>query len=125
MRTRLMEFASYPNGDIETSVQMLDIVYSKVFPVDLDIKREYSENGYEVMIDKLATLLEQDSKGQDIYIAMFFNRAGKYEKAIQWIEKAYENHDADIPYFIRIKEAENLKSDPRVADIAKKVKLPL
>ena len=122
---RLMEFASYPNGDIETSVQMLDVVYSKVFPIDLDIKKEYSENGYEVMIDKLATLLEQNSKGQDIYIAMFFNRAGKYEKAIQWIEKAYENHDADIPYFFRVKEAENLKSDPRLADIAKKVKLPL
>ncbi len=122
---RLMEFASYPNGDMETSVQMLDLVYSNVFPIDIDIKREYSENGYKAMVDKLATLLEQNSKGQDIYIAMFFNRAGKQEKAIQWIERAFENHDADMPYFFRTKEAENLKADPRVVDIARKIKLPL
>lgn len=122
---RLLEFASYPNGDLETSMQMLDIVYSNVFPIDLDIKKEYAKNGYQVMLEKIATRLEENSRGQDLYIGLMFNRIGKFEKAIQWLEKAYENHDVDIPYFFRIREAENLKSDPRIIAMAKKVKLPL
>ncbi len=122
---RLLEFASYPNGDLETSMQMLDIVYSNVFPIDLDIKKEYAENGYQVMLEKIATRLEENSRGQDLYIGLMFNRIGKFEKAIQWLEKAYENHDVDIPYFFQIREAENLKSDPRIIAMAKKVKLPL
>ena len=122
---RLMEFASYPNGDIETSVQMLDIVYSNVFPIDLDIKKEYAENGYQVMLGKIALKLEENPRGQDLYIGLLYNRIGKFEKAIKWLEKAYENHDADIPYFFLIRESSNLKSDPRIIAMAEKVKLPL
>ena len=104
---------------------MLDIIYSNVFPIDLDIKKEYAENGYQVMLEKIATRLEENSRGQDLYIGLMFNRIRKFEKAIQWLEKAYENHDGDIPYFFRIRESENLKSDPRIIAMAKEVKLPL
>ena len=122
---RLLEFSSYPNGDLDTSVQMLDLIYSKVFPISLDIKKEYAQNGYESMIEKLALELEGNSKGQDLYIALFFKRAGKPEKAIQWLESAYENHDSDIPYLFVVRELDNLKSDPRIRDMAEKIKLPL
>jgi tetratricopeptide (TPR) repeat protein len=122
---RILEEASYPKGDLETSVRMLDLVYSKVFPIQIDIKKEYVENGYALMIEKLALELENNSKEQDYYIALFFNRAGKSEKAIEWILRAYENHDPDIPYLFVVRELDNLKSDPRIREIAEKVKLPL
>ena len=60
-----------------------------------------------------------------MYIAMFFNRAGLLEKAISCVLKFYDNHDGDIPYFFRVKEMSNLKSDPRIVGVAKKVNLPI
>ena len=104
---------------------MLEKVYSVVFPLEIEIKKEYLENGYKSTMEKLAQTLEQNSQGQDLYIALFLNRAGLREKAILRVLKAYENHDGDIPYFFRIKEMSHLKSDPRIAALAEKVNLPL
>ena len=122
---RLMEFSSYLNGDLEASINMLDKLYSKVFPIDMDIKNEYFLNGYNRTMENLATRLEKKSQGQDLYIALFFNRAGKYEKALYWLNKGYENHDGDIPYLFRTEELNNLKSDPMIVSLAEKVNLPL
>ncbi len=122
---RLLEFSSYDNNDLQTSAEMLNIIYSKIFPIEMDILKEYAENGYAGMIEKLAQLLAVQSKGQDLYISAFYNRAGKYEEAIQWAERGYENHDGDMPYFFRAKEIENLKSDPRIRALAEKINLPL
>jgi len=121
---RLLEFASYAKVDLETSVQMLTLIYSSVFPIQMDIEKEYAEKGYAPMIEKLALSLGKHSKGQDFYIAAFFNRAGKSEKAILWMERAYENHDSDVPYFFVTREFDNIKSDPRIRGMSEKVNLP-
>ena len=122
---RLMEFSSYLKGDLGTSIDMLDKVYSEIFPLDIDIRKKYLADGYTSTMEKLAQILEQNSQGQDLFIALFFNRAGLREKAISWVLKAYEHHDGDIPYFFRIKEMSNLKSDPRIVALAQKVNLPM
>jgi adenylate cyclase len=122
---RLLEAVSYLKGDLETSIDMLERVYSEVFPLEIEIKKEYLANGYKSTMEKLAQTLEQNSQGQDMYIAMLLNRAGLREKAILRVLKAYDNHDGDIPYFFRVKEMSHLKSDPRIAVLAEKVNLPL
>ena len=122
---RLLEFVSYARKDFETSIEMLDVMYSRIFPIDLDIRREFEENGYGSTISKLAKTMEMNITGQDAHIGVFFNRAGQYEKALHWIEKAYENHDSDIPYLFRTQEINNLKSKPRMIALADKINLPI
>jgi TolB-like protein len=121
---RLLEFSSYQNDNQEASIEMLDILYSEIFPVKLDLKSEYELHGYKATIEKLAQLLEESSQGQDVYIAMFYYRAGNAEKAIEWIQRGYEHHDGDIPYFAGTRIMETIRDAPRILAILEKVGLP-
>ena len=118
-------FASFLKNDLDKSAEILHLIYSKIFHVDLNIEVEYATYGYQKMIANLAQLLKENVREQDINIVIFLNRAGKTEDAIQWVQRAYENHDGDMPYFFRVLELKNLKSDPRIAEISKKIQLPL
>jgi len=60
-----------------------------------------------------------------MYIAIYHNRMGNHEQAIEWIEKGFENHDVDIPYLFRAQGMKNLMSDPRIISISEKIQLPI
>jgi hypothetical protein len=67
------------------------------------------------------------SKSADEYpvdIAEFYARLGERDNAFQWLEKAYAEHSDGL---VRLKEElglDNLRSDPRYADLMRRVGLP-
>ena len=57
-------------------------------------------------------------------IAEFHARLGEKDQAFEWLEKAYAAHDDGL---VRLREAlgfDNLRSDPRYADLLRRVGLP-
>jgi serine/threonine-protein kinase len=51
--------------------------------------------------------------------------AGDYEQAIEWFEKALENHEGNLPYITRPNYYRVLKSYPRYLDILRGMGLPV
>ncbi|MFC2165364.1 protein kinase [Acidobacteriota bacterium] len=50
--------------------------------------------------------------------------AGEYDLAIDWLEKAYEEHDPSLPY-LGLPYFDPLRSNPRFLDLLRKMNLPL
>jgi tetratricopeptide (TPR) repeat protein len=50
--------------------------------------------------------------------------AGDYDLAINWLEKAYEDHEPNLPY-ISLPVYEPLRSYPRFQDLLRKMNLPV
>jgi serine/threonine-protein kinase len=48
----------------------------------------------------------------------------RYEKAIDWFEKAYEEHDPNMPY-INMSAFDPLRSNPRFQELLRKMNLPV
>jgi tetratricopeptide (TPR) repeat protein len=57
-------------------------------------------------------------------IAMQYHRAGEYDLAIDWLEKAYEEHSPGMPY-IGVRYYDTLRSYPRFQDLLRKMNLPV
>jgi len=55
-------------------------------------------------------------------IAYDYNKAGDYDLAIDWFEKAYEEHDPNLPYMIML--GNPLRSNPRFQELLRKMNLP-
>ena len=51
--------------------------------------------------------------------------AGDYERAIEWFEKALENHEGNLPYITRPHYYEILRSYPRYLNILRRMGMPV
>ena len=121
----ILESVNFQKGDFAASMEMLKIKHERELEDFDSVIKEYEGNGYESAIIKLIEELQEQTMVQSLNIALYYNRVGKYEEAISWMEKAYTNHDPDMPYAFLPAELNNLKSDPRYAALAQKMKLPL
>jgi len=57
-------------------------------------------------------------------IALRYLDAGDYDKAIDWLEKAYEDRDPQLPYIGRPTYWDPLHSYPRYQDLLRRMNLP-
>jgi DNA-binding winged helix-turn-helix (wHTH) protein/TolB-like protein/Tfp pilus assembly protein PilF len=76
-----------------------------------------------VILDQL--LLRSKSRFVPPYhIAMVYNNLGDKERALYWLEKAYDIRDAKMA-FLKTMPWKNVKDDPRFQDIVRRVGLPV
>ncbi len=74
--------------------------------------------------------LENDLKyyergiGSAVFVASGYARLGEKEQAIEWLEKAFAEHDNDITYLKVETSFDSLKSEPRFQDLLRRVGLP-
>ena len=83
----------------------------------------YSEKGYEEATGWLADLWAERSvaTGTSAWWAAYrYVRTGQEDKAIEWLERAFDQRDPNLPFF-EMPEFENLRSDPRVRDLMRRV----
>jgi Tfp pilus assembly protein PilF len=59
-----------------------------------------------------------------VQIASSYAQAGDINKAIYWLEKAYKEHDPNLPYVFGSDIFDILKDDPRFQELARKMNLP-
>ena len=62
--------------------------------------------------------------GSETSIAGDYARLGENDKAFEWLEKAYSTRNTDITYLKIDPSMDNLVSDPRFADLLRRVGLP-
>jgi TolB-like protein/tRNA A-37 threonylcarbamoyl transferase component Bud32 len=90
------------------------------------LARGYLEDGYLRAMLGLAEMMEKRSRTAYVtpwQIGTLYTRAGKNDKALDWLEKAFETHDANVPYLSVDPLFDNLRSDPRFQDLLRSMGL--
>ena len=91
------------------------------------LERGFQEAGYQGAQMRTADLLAdryEKQGGRATKIAQRYFRAGDHDLAIEWFEKAYENHEPNLPYIGRPYWGP-LRSDSRFVDLLRKMNLPV
>ncbi len=91
------------------------------------VKQEYARSGIRGAMNRLAALQEEQAKRIYIDPAMI---AGNYaflgdkDRAFSLLEKAYGEKSGRLPYIKTSPDFDSLRSDPRYADLLKRMGLP-
>jgi Tfp pilus assembly protein PilF len=88
----------------------------------------YAATGRRAEARKILGELQRHSKTSYVspyMIATIYAGLGEKNNAFQFLEKAYQERSPDIPYFIKADlRIDNLRSDPRYADLLHRMGLP-
>ena len=91
------------------------------------LEQGYREGGYQLALQRNAEALIAQSRTKYItpwQIATLYTRAGMNQEALDWLEKAFEEHDANMPYIHADPIFDDLRKDPRFKEMLRKMKLP-
>jgi adenylate cyclase len=91
------------------------------------LNRGYAEGGYQGALRRVAETLAERSKTTFVtpwQIATLCTRAGMNKEAIDWLEKAYQAHDGNMPYISVDPIFDPLRNEPRFQDLLSRMKLP-
>jgi len=87
----------------------------------------YAEAGFREaekrLTDILAARYGRPGSVTGYTLANYYARAGEKDRVIEWLEKAYEEHNNNLPY-MRTPVFDLVRDDPRFQDLARRVGLP-
>jgi len=88
----------------------------------------YTRSGYKAALYALVKALEKEPGAHAMFptfIAHFYGELNHRDQAFAWLEKAYELRTGDMQ-FLKVDPlgSENLRSDPRFADLVHRMGLP-
>jgi tetratricopeptide (TPR) repeat protein len=92
------------------------------------LARGYSEGGYTEALSRMAEILVVRSRTSHVtpwQIGTLYTRAGKNEEALDWLEKAFEARDPNVPYLSVDPIFDNLRANPRFQELIRRLKLPV
>lgn len=87
-----------------------------------------AEDGYSGALSRAAETLIARSRTTYVtswQIGTLYTRAGKNDKAFEWLEKAYEEHDSNMPYLSVDPIFDSLRDEPRYWDLLRRMNLPV
>jgi TolB-like protein/predicted Ser/Thr protein kinase len=85
------------------------------------------ENGYQGALRRVAETLVARSKKSYVTpwrIGTLYTRAGMKDEALQWLEKAFEEHDYNMPYLSVDPIFDVFRDDPRFQSLLRRMNLP-
>ena len=90
------------------------------------LEEGFEEGGYHMAMQRIAEMMISHS--DSVYyplgqIVTLYCRAGMKEEALEWLEKAYEEHDSNMPYISVDPLFDFLRDEPRFKSILKKMDL--
>ncbi len=107
--------------------------YFEVFPDDRKFPRMQAwlaisyfhtgrQNEAQKIVDSLQSLSKQLPVGSPAFhVAMIYAATGRTELALQWLEKAYTDHEVEM-YWLKVEPLfKPLRNDPRFEKLLKKV----
>jgi len=91
------------------------------------LERGYAEWGYrgawKRLADAHAARFGKPGGIQTYHLANLYLQSGDKERALEWLEKAYAEHNRNMPYITL--HFDSLRSDPRFQDLVRRMKLPV
>ena len=84
----------------------------------------FEKAGYKGAYRALADLWVEEGRSAKV-IGTWYRMAGDYEEAIDWFEKAYEEHHPNLPYITLPSDSDPLRSYPRFQELLRKMNLPV
>jgi tetratricopeptide (TPR) repeat protein len=99
---------------------------------DLELRNALEEGHAEAghagaarrLADVLAARFEKPAGGTGAFrLAILYLQAGDRDRALEWLQRAYEVRDPNVPY-LRAPEWDPVRSDPRFQDLMRRVGLP-
>jgi TolB-like protein/Tfp pilus assembly protein PilF/predicted Ser/Thr protein kinase len=90
------------------------------------LARGYKEGGYYRALQRVAEMLVSRSRKAYVtpwQIGTLYTRAGKNDEALEWLEKAYQAHDQNMPYLSVDPIFDILRDDPRYQDLLRRMNL--
>ena len=91
------------------------------------LERSYAESGYREAMRRVAETRAARSGRTfvpPLGLAGLFAPAGERERVLEWLEKAYEAHDPNLPYISAIPLFDIVRDDPRFQDLLRRMNLP-
>ncbi|HEU5237783.1 MAG TPA: tetratricopeptide repeat protein, partial [Pyrinomonadaceae bacterium] len=91
------------------------------------MKNAYAKYGWNAFVEARLDDLLQRSKKEYVppfIFATWYARLGKKEEAFAWLEKAYPERSTSMTALNKRTELGSLRSDPRFADLLRRVGLP-
>lgn len=91
------------------------------------LQKGYETGGYFEAIKREAQLLEERAQHVDVpslYIAILYGQTENDEKTLEWLERGFDNYDADMPYITEIPIFDFVRNEPRFKAILRKMNLP-
>jgi len=90
------------------------------------LDRGFKEGGYPMALQRTAETLAARSRTAYVpawQIGTLYTRAGKKDSALEWLEKAYQAHDPNMPYISVDPIFDILRDDPRFKDLLRRMNL--
>lgn len=100
---------------VEALANMMRYVFGNAEAASM-LESFYETLGYESGMIAMGDAMAEVSKNHHVplvFISAFYEQGGDYDRAVEWLELAYELQDPDIPYIgVNIKDPE-LRAHPR------------
>ncbi len=126
-----IKLAAFRCGDYNRSFEAAKYTVGVFFEEDAwnKIEKIYAEQGFTAANEEIALQLEVFAEKNPIgpiTLATTYIYANKPEKAIDWLEKGFEQRDPSMPYIATgVYNLYPLFSNPRFIEIIQKMNLPL
>ncbi len=88
------------------------------------MRKAFSQSGMKGFYQKWIELIKPQKEQDYVDLGELYARLGERDKAFEWLEKAYAQHADGL---VRLREElgfDNLRSDPRYADLLRRIGLP-
>ena len=92
----------------------------------LALEEAYVDGDYRGALLHAARVLEKHSESANVprmNVGFLYAQAGEVDKAIDWFEKAYQDHDPDAPYMGVMVKTKTVLSNPRFIALLRDMKL--
>jgi TolB-like protein len=115
-------------GEYDEALALLRRMYTDDTELTRALEDGFEKAGFKGAHRALADLKAEwygkpDKSLNAMGIAGHYLHAGDYDLGIDWLEKAYEEHDLSLPYISA--RGDPLRSNPRFRDLLRKMNLPV
>jgi len=114
----------------EKHLILLGLPADKAAPMAESLRTEYQKSGEKGYYRKLLEFIEV-VRATDPHlspplfeIAYIYERLGDRDKAFEFLEKSYAQHEPDIVRLGEVRSFESMRSDPRMADLMRRIGFP-
>ena len=96
--------------------------------VEEALDRGYAQGGYQGAMRRAAETLAARSRTtfvRPVEVASLYTYAGDNDRALEWLEKGYEERDASMPFLgVPPPDLDPLQDDPRFQDLLRRMNFP-